>query len=90
MTWGFPFLGADGVDPEYGLMNSNTEEVSVKQAILAAARERILLCDHTKFGRVALARVCRLEEINRIITGRELAAARVSQLREQGLIVETV
>ncbi|RIE00864.1 hypothetical protein D3H35_26065 [Cohnella faecalis] len=36
--------------------------------MLEAAKQVALVCDHTKFGNTALAKVCRLDELEHIIT----------------------
>jgi DeoR/GlpR family transcriptional regulator of sugar metabolism len=57
---------------------------------MRAAREIIVLADHTKFGRVATVRVSPLPHIRRIITGTGLAADDARALREHGIILECV
>jgi DeoR/GlpR family transcriptional regulator of sugar metabolism len=43
------FLAADAVDLD-GVTNATVEEVEVKRLAMRAARETVLLADHTKFG----------------------------------------
>lgn len=62
------FLGADAIDLEWGITNVNLPEVAVKQAMIAAAREVVVLADSSKFDRRVFARVCGLEVIGKIIT----------------------
>lgn len=73
------FLGAAGVSTPEGITEFNIEDALVKQGMLAQAKERILLADRSKFGHVALTRVCRLAEVHRLVTdappGHELAQA---------------
>lgn len=66
------FLGADSIDLEQGLFNATMEEASIKKNIIASAKEVIVVTDHSKFGKMSLAKVCDLSSITRIITGREL------------------
>jgi DeoR/GlpR family transcriptional regulator of sugar metabolism len=61
------FLGADAVDDEV-VSNSTVEEASMKRLAIQAASQTILLADHTKFGRRAMARVCGIEEPDVIVT----------------------
>ena len=67
------FLGADAVDVETGITNTNTLEVPLKRAMLASARHAIVVADSSKFGRRTLVRVADLDEIERIVTDDELA-----------------
>ncbi len=66
------FLGADAIHHESGITNVTFVEVEVKQAMIAAAREVVVVADSSKFERHALARVCTLEEIDLIITDDQL------------------
>lgn len=62
------FLSADAVDLEYGITNATFTEAALKQLIIEAAQEVVLVVDHTKFGQTALARVCPLSSIQHIVT----------------------
>lgn len=64
------FLGADAVNPEDGVFNSNFLEIGIKRSIIRCGENRVLLCDHTKFTRKALTKVCDIEEFDTIITDR--------------------
>lgn len=65
-TW--TFLGADAVDPVAGITNTNTVEVPVKQAMIAAGASTVVVADSTKFATRTLARVAGLDEVDRLIT----------------------
>jgi DeoR/GlpR family transcriptional regulator of sugar metabolism len=62
------FLSIDAIDFKQGITNATFAEVSIKQQIIKAGREVILVADHSKFGNVALAKVCSVEQINYVIT----------------------
>lgn len=61
------FLAADAVDLDE-VTNSTVDEAALKRLAIRAAREVVLVADHSKFGRKALAHVCRLEEVSAIVT----------------------
>jgi len=61
------FLGADAID-EHGVTNTNTLEVPLKRAMLAAARRAVLVADSSKFGHATLVRVAGAEEFERVVT----------------------
>ena len=84
------FLGCSGVDAERGITNVNLPETDVKRLILAASQRRIVCADSTKLGRVALAHVCDLAEVDLLITDDGADAELVSALRGSGLDVEVV
>lgn len=62
------FLGAEGVHFDSGITNINTVEVSVKQAMIAAANQTIVLADSSKIGHKVFSHVCGLDLITRVIT----------------------
>lgn len=62
------FLGADAIDVEFGVSNSNIYEAEIKSQAVASGNKVFLLADHSKFNKVALAKVCNLEKINTLIT----------------------
>jgi DeoR/GlpR family transcriptional regulator of sugar metabolism len=67
------FLGADAIDVETGITNTNTLEVPLKQAMIASARTALVVADSSKFGRRALVRVAGLDQVHRVVTDDELA-----------------
>ena len=71
------FLTATGVTPDFGLSHGNLAEVATKQAMIRAAREVILLADHTKFGQEAVAQIAPLSAVSRLITDNALPPAPV-------------
>lgn len=62
------FLGADAIDLEAGITNTNTLEVAMKRTMLSVARNRIVVVDSSKFGQHALVRVAEVNEVDRIVT----------------------
>jgi DeoR/GlpR family transcriptional regulator of sugar metabolism len=62
------FLGADAIHHDAGITNVTFVEVEVKRAMIAAAREVVVVADSSKFEHRALAPVCGLDEIDLIVT----------------------
>lgn len=83
------FLGADAIDMVKGLTNAGFAEISIKQEIIKAAKEVILLVDHTKFGKTALIKVASLEEVDHIITDSGIDPDCLRKIKKQGIWVET-
>lgn len=81
------FISTDAVDPQKGLMAFSLDEVTGKKAMIKGAREVILLCDHTKFSHIAFVTISNFEEIDRIITGKELDESTCHYLTELGIDV---
>lgn len=84
------FMGSSAIHVDYGLSAENFAEAHSDQALMAAAREVIVLADHTKFGRVATVRVTPLERVRRIITSTALPADDARILAEHHLTLEQV
>jgi DeoR/GlpR family transcriptional regulator of sugar metabolism len=61
-----------------------------KRAMIAAAARRILLVDHTKFGRVALHRLARLSDFDLVVVDEGIDEAGLRQLREARVEFEVV
>lgn len=66
------FIGADAIDAIEGITNTNTLEIPLKRAMIAAGRSTVVLADSTKFGRRALVRVAELREVDQVLTDAEL------------------
>lgn len=84
------FIGADAIDIEFGLMNYNTEEIPVKKLMLTSSREKYALCDHSKFDAVALANICPMDGVNKIITGTETSTETIEKFKKAGAVFEIV
>src|SRR4051812_6258706 len=59
-------LGAGGVVAE-GVYNSNLLLVETERQMMSCGQEVVIVADHTKFGRLALARLCGLDEIQHLV-----------------------
>lgn len=84
------FLGVDAVHPKTGITNRTLEEVPVKQAMIRAADEVILVADSSKFGKEVFAQVCDLSAINYLITDAACPPEIVEALRAADIQVELV
>lgn len=62
------FLGADAIDPEAGITNTNTLEVPLKRAMIAAGKATVVVADSTKFGHRTLAKVAAIDDVDAILT----------------------
>lgn len=81
------FYGIEAISLEHGLTHSQLVEVSTDRALLKAANQTIVLADHTKFNRLAPARVVPLNEVDILITGREAPPETVLALQQAGVQV---
>ncbi|MDR5700891.1 DeoR/GlpR family DNA-binding transcription regulator [Agromyces aerolatus] len=84
------FLGTNGISATRGLTTPDPEEASVKRAVLSSARERVLLCDHSKFGVVSGMQHATLDDLDVLITDREPPAELQRALDRSGVRCEVV
>ena len=84
------FIGVDGIDLTGGATNANFEEVGVKRLMLKCAARSVIAADHSKFGRVALARICDLKEASMILTDSGVDQDIMMRLKKLNVQVETV
>lgn len=80
-------LGVTGIDPEFGMSTADHPEAEIKQLLLRAARQRIALGDHTKFGRQNFAFVAPVTDIDILVTDSGVEQKYVEQLRDKGIQV---
>jgi DeoR/GlpR family transcriptional regulator of sugar metabolism len=81
------FVSAAGVNIDFGLSNTNVAEATVKQAMMQASREVILLADHTKIGNESLVKIAPIESINKVITDIGVSAHDRQALTQRGIDV---
>jgi DeoR/GlpR family transcriptional regulator of sugar metabolism len=65
------FLGVDGVDVQGGLMVPDLNEAHTKRAMIHAAKQTIVVADHSKIGRSTLSTIVPLSKASLLITGHE-------------------
>jgi DeoR/GlpR family transcriptional regulator of sugar metabolism len=80
-------MSSAGIDMFAGLTEFNPDDAAVKRAALASARRTIAVADGSKMGAVTFSQVCRVPDIDIVVTDREgfnsdtLRAARADGLR---------
>ncbi len=81
------FISATGLSIDFGLSNTNIPEATIKQAMIRAAREVILLVDYTKIGVESLVKIASIDSIHRLITNMGLSSHDRLALTQQGIEV---
>ena len=84
------FIGVDGIDLTGGVTNAKFTEVGLKRLMLRAAARSVIVTDHTKFGRVALARICDLKDVSLLITDRGVENETLNRLKKLGVPIDVV
>ncbi|WP_010274184.1 DeoR/GlpR family DNA-binding transcription regulator [Paenibacillus senegalensis] len=75
------FLSAKGVHLTRGISESTELQARIKQKMIQAAERVILLADSSKFGIQAFTRVALLEEVDEVVTDRNISAEILEQLQ---------
>ena len=81
------FVSATGLSVDFGLSNTNIPEATIKQAMIGAAREVILLADYTKIGVDSLVKIAPLDHIHRLITDMGISSHDRLALTQRGIEV---
>lgn len=84
------FLGADAIHPDCSIYNVNMDEVPIKQAMISAASQVILLTDSSKFEKAGFVKVCDMAQFDLVITDRNLPAEKLEQLHSLNVPVMCV
>ncbi len=79
-------LGAGGIVAE-GIYNSNSLLVETERQMMSCGQEVMIVADHTKFGRLALARLCGLDEVDQVVVDSGLTAEDRAVLEEAGVAI---
>lgn len=81
------FIGVNGFSMEHGLTTPSIEEARVVKKMLDQARKVVVVADHTKFGHVAFARICSVDQVHTVITDHLTPTDQIEQLRDKGVNV---
>ncbi|MGE5598729.1 MAG: DeoR/GlpR family DNA-binding transcription regulator [Bacteroidota bacterium] len=62
------FMGTSGVTPDTGFTNLNAVECDLKRAVIAKARQAVVLCDSGKFDRIFPFTFARFDQVRAIVS----------------------
>ena len=65
-------LGVHGIDVQAGLTTPNLYEAETNRALIRSAKRIIVVADHTKWGVVGLSSIGTLEQVDVLVTDKEL------------------
>lgn len=80
-------MGIRAVHPEHGLTNDYLPETMTDRAIVALSPQVILVADHTKFGRTAMAYLAPLSALSIVVTDLSVPLDLVQELSQRGIRV---
>lgn len=81
------FLGADGLDPECGVMTPHLMEAQLNAKMIAISRQVVAVADSSKLLRRNVSLIARVEQLHMLITDRAADPAVVTELRRRGVEV---
>lgn len=81
------FWGVDGLDLQFGLTTHHEAEASLNHRMVERARRIVVLTDASKFGRVSLHRIARLDQVHTVITDASIDAEYLEGLQRLGIEV---
>src|SRR5262249_36182241 len=77
-------LGAGGIVAE-GIFNSNSLLVETERQMMSCGQEIMIVADHSKLGRLALARLCGLDEVDQVVVDAGISDEDHAMLRQAGV-----
>ncbi|MCE0495156.1 DeoR/GlpR family transcriptional regulator [Vibrio salinus] len=86
----FGILGISGIDFDGSLLDFDYHEVRVKKAIIENSRKVFLGVDHSKFGRNAMVKLGRIDEVNLVITDQTPPEEICNILKENSIPLDIV
>ncbi len=84
------FIGADGIDANWGTSCFSADEAELNSTMLKLARRRIAVVDSGKFGVVANWRICQSSELNVLITDTGATDEMIAPFQKLGIEVMRV
>jgi DeoR family transcriptional regulator of aga operon len=81
------FLGADGLDPERGVMTPHLLEAQLNAQMIAISRQVIAVADSSKLMRRNISRIARVEQLHMLITDSGANPTVVAELERRGVEV---
>lgn len=84
------FLAVDGFHTESGLTTPNLLEAKVNRVMMQIARETVVVCDSSKFGRRSLSLIAPISAVHRVVTDRGIGKLELRALKEEGISVTLV
>lgn len=84
------FIATNGIDMKEGLTTPNLIEAATKQKMIKAAKQKILLADHSKIGKVSFGKFAKIEDLDVCIVDAKVPSAFVKALEDRGVDVDVV
>lgn len=87
---GTAILGTDGISATGGVTTHDETEARTNNAMVTHAQRTIVVADGSKIGRIALAKVAEIAQVDLLITDESAPADELAALRALGLSIQIV
>ena len=84
------FIGADGMDANWGASCFNADEAELNSTMMRLSRRRVAVVDSEKLGVVANWRICKASELNILVTDTNAADSAIEPFQKLGIEVMRV
>jgi DeoR family transcriptional regulator, aga operon transcriptional repressor len=84
------YLGADGLDPEIGVMTPHLAEAELNAKMIRIARQVVAVADSSKLRRRNISLIAKVEQLHMLITDSAAPPEAVEALRARGVEVKLV
>ena len=81
------FVGVNGVSAGEGFTTPNELEAIVDGKVIRKSKEIFILADESKFGAVAFSTICKVEDVNYIVTNKQLDPSLARDIQKNGVTV---
>ncbi len=81
------FMGADGVDLDFGITTTNMMEANLNRMMMNTSQQTVLLVDSSKFGKKGFSKICDIKDVDRIITDENIPQMYLENIQDMGIEV---
>lgn len=87
LTLDLAFIGADGIDPDFGISARDEQEARVNGVFVKNAQLVVVVVDSTKLGQRGFVRICQVADVDIVVTDTGAIPANVQYLVDAGIQV---
>jgi DeoR family transcriptional regulator, aga operon transcriptional repressor len=84
------YLGADGIDPEIGVMTPHLQEAELNAKMIRISQQVVVVADASKLHRRNVSLIAKVDQVHMLITDLSAPPEVVDQLRQRGVDVRLV
>ncbi len=84
------FMSSNAIHQDHGFTTYEPTEAAMNRKMLARATQRFMLCDHTKFGKIAPHHIAGLQIVQHVITDQRLSQNWAIHFEDIGVQLEQI